>query len=320
MKTQIKTLMRTVPVTIDGETVQAEEPYQVHVPIIPKDWDQIVLTGATAVAAALVTASVIWSTTSVGGLLSLTVAPAVAYIAALAFDLSWILALGFEWLARYDSRKVWLPRLGGYLALVLAMTAVVVHGQITHHLAAGIVGAFVSALAKGAWTLLMHHHAKKFDPLTQQWVEKRMAHAGAQLAMVAVRRQLARAEDAFPPAPARITVDRVQDSTGHADATVRSAVRAAVDTMPDATPDEIAEMLARVGIEVSPDTVADLSGHSAPKENGPGEKAVTDTVRGLVRIGVRDRDAVLASVQAVHGPDVNRDSVSRILRRATVKG
>ncbi|MHA6761837.1 protein transporter Sec31 [Streptacidiphilus sp. PAMC 29251] len=317
MKTQLKTLMRTVPITIDGETVQAEQPYQVHVPVEPRDWDQIVLAGATGVAAALVTASVIWSTTSVGGLLSMTVTAAVAYIAALAFDLSWILALGFEWLARYDRKKVWLPRIGGYLALALAMTAVIVHGQITHHLAAGVVGAFVSALAKGAWTLLMHHHAKRFDPLTQQWVDKRTAQAGAQLAMVAIRRQLARAEDALPPAPARVTVNRVTDHSGHADATVRSAVRAAVETMPDATPDEIVEQLARVGIEVSADTVADLSGHSSPKENGSAEKAVTDTVRGLVRIGVRDQDAVLSSVQAVHGPDVNRDSVTRILRRVT---
>lgn len=265
MKAREITLYRQVAHTVDGVTRTVTEPYTVQVPQPPRDWDRIVLAAVSALVGAMVVASVVWSTTSVGGLLARAVLAPVAYTAAGVFDAAWIACLAVEWLSRYDARKAVLPRRAGHLALLLAMAAVGANGWLTGSIAVGLVGATISAIAKGVWTVLMRFYAKPLDPLTEQWVEQELSQAGARLAMLPVRRQLARAEGLLaaertalqltapePPTPVEAAVEAPAPlAVDRADGTARAAIRAAADTMPDATTDEIVTQLARLGITVT---------------------------------------------------------------------
>jgi hypothetical protein len=257
-----QTLTRSVPHTVGGDTRYVTVTDKVQVPIVPRDWDRLVKNGVSLVAVIVIIASVVWSTTSIGGLLARTVPAAVAYTAAVIFDATWITALAVEWLNRYNTAKAKLPRRVGHGALLLAMSAVCVHGWLAGSLWAGIVGGVISGLAKVVWTLVLHHHAQRLDDRTQLWVDQRSAEAGARLAMVAVGRLLADAEDTIGGAdvPVITTVEQQDQAPRRASGTVRSAVRAAVATMPDATAQDVVEQLARVGVDVDADTVSILMG------------------------------------------------------------
>lgn len=334
MKYRTEIRDRTVPHTIDGDTRMVTEPYTVQVPIPPRDWDRIVLSGVTTATIAVVAASVVWSTTSIGSLLSRSVPAPVAYLAAAAFDLAWITCMAVEWLARYDTRKAALPRIAGWIALALAMAAVGIEGSLTGSGWVGLVGALVSALAKGMWTVTMRHTAKPLDNRSRQWVEQQTAEAGARLALAAVRRQVARADAQYNAEAAALALSAPpalpapEPETGQPDtvsATVRSAVRAARSTMPGAAPADIAATLTGLGIPVTPDTVRQLSGQDADTTDSSSgqvlhlaaqpEMTIADTVRTVLASGVRDPDKVLSAVRAVHGQHVAKDTVDRTLRR-----
>lgn len=194
VKTRTKTRTRQVLHSIDGIAEMVDEEYDVQVDVLPYDWDHIVLNGLTIAAISLVGISLAWSTASVGDLLD-RVAPAfIAYTGALAFDGAWIACLAAEYLARHDAKKAAPPRNAGRIALLVAMAAVFAHGATNGSPWAGVVGALISALAKYVWGLVMRHHATELDPLSRQWLEKRTARIGAELALSSGRRQLARVE------------------------------------------------------------------------------------------------------------------------------
>ncbi|MER6515118.1 hypothetical protein ABT158_50540, partial [Nonomuraea sp. NPDC001636] len=154
MRTRTIVETRKVPHTIDGKTVLVDDEYTVHVPLPPRDWDQIVRSGVTAVAGGIAAASIIWTTSSIGALFDRATNPAAAYAAAAVFDLAWIACMALEWLARFDPDRATLPRLAGWGALLIAMVAVVVEGDATGQLQAGLVGATVSGLAHGRRAIL----------------------------------------------------------------------------------------------------------------------------------------------------------------------
>lgn len=194
MRTHTVRRSRLVPHTVDGHTELILERYDAEVPQPPRDWDRIVRTSVTCCAALLVTVSLGWSTASIGALLDRTVIAPAAYGAALAFDVTWITCMAVEWLFRYDRRRARLPRRAGHVALLIAMGAIFAHGWLDGQEVVGAVGAVVSGLAKGGWTVVMSVHSRPLDDRTRQWVEKRRAALDAQLALVAVRRDHQRAE------------------------------------------------------------------------------------------------------------------------------
>lgn len=264
MKTRTETRHRRVPHTVNGDTRWVDEPYTVHVPVPPHDWDRIVLAGVSAVTVLAVSASVVWSTASIGDLLALAVPAFAAYLAAGTFDLAWIACLAVEWLARYDTRKARLPRIAGHIALVVAMAAVTVHGWLTASFEVGLVGAAVSALAKGVWTVVLRHHAKHLDPLTQQWVDQKTAEAGAQLAVASISRQVSRVQGQHAALLAASATDRTE-----ADASTPAPDDAQPDTPDaqamerDASPDALQVKSLRVNTEPITKTAAILAASSA---------------------------------------------------------
>ncbi|KDN84396.1 hypothetical protein [Kitasatospora cheerisanensis] len=320
-----------------------EEEYTVAV---PRDWDRAVLGGVAAGTGVLLALAVTWSTDSIGSLLALSgVLPPVAYGVAATFDAAWIICMALEWLARHDPRRATAPRIGGFLALGISMAAIAANGFRAGGktgLAVGVIGALVSLIAKGVWTLAIRATARELSPVAQQYVARRQAAAGAELALAVVERQLERSRghlaayrEAYgTTAPETVTVDRPlpdpdkpSGQPGRASATVRSAVRAALATTPDADAEELVEALARIGIDTDADTVRSLSGQQPDSPDSRSAQVlalaphapndtITDTVRSAVRTVGNDLDAVLAAVRRVHGTSIKRETVRRLLSRS----
>ncbi|MEU8968130.1 protein transporter Sec31 [Streptomyces monashensis] len=278
MKTRRIERTRLVPHTVDGETEMVLDREIIQVPAPPADWDQRVRTAVTVGAAILVTVSITWTTASVGALLAMSTVAAVAYAAGLAFDATWIMCMGAEWLLRYDPKRAALPRRAGHWALTVSMGAVFAHGYLSHEWIVGAVGALVSALAKGGWMIAMRVHARPLDARTQQWVTKRRATVDGQLAMIPIRRELQRGQAMLD------AEQRALNGPGSAD--------------PD---------------ESGPDPQSG-SGNPLPTATGP--MTVKDAVRTAKDSGITEPDAVLRYVRKVADANAKPETVARYLRLA----
>nr|WP_119589817.1 protein transporter Sec31 [Streptomyces scabiei] len=273
MKT--RTTTQLVPHTVDGKTRHV--PIQVPAPAPPRDWDQLVLNGVTGIAALVLAASVVWSTASIGDLLARAVHPAAAYGAAIVFDLVWIACMAVEWLARHDADGAPTARRAGRVSLLVAMGAVGAHGWLAGYVVIGIVGAVVSALAKGLWTVVLNHQTPPLDERTRAWIHAELAEAGASLALIPVRRRLQRAHGLV------------------------AAERAALAS-PDSDPDQSGQS------EDDPD--------EAPQPSAVGPMTVKDAVRTAKDSGITDPDAVLRYVHQVADANAKAETVARYLRLA----
>lgn len=276
MKTRTEQRTRLVPHEVNGDTELVLDRYTVEVPLPPRDWDRIILVGVTTTAALLLAACVVWSTANIGDLLArVAVAPA-AYGAAIAFDLAWIVFMAVEWLARYDPRRAELPRRAGHVALLVAMVAIGAHGWIAGQKSIGLISAVVSGIVKAVWTVVLRHHAKPLDAKTQQWVDKKRAAAGGELAMVAVSRELLRA---------RAQIE---------------AEQAALRTNPDADPD---------GSGRAPE---DPDAEEVPAIAGP--MTIADAVRTATDSGFNDPEKILSYVRTVADANAKPETVARYVR------
>jgi len=277
VKTRKIPTTRLVPHTVDGETELVEEIQYTEVPVPPRDWDQAVRTAVTIGAVVLVAVSLVWTTASVGGLLAESVHPAVAYGAGAAFDSAWIMCMGVEWLLRYDPDRAATPRTAGHWALAVSMGAVFAHGYlIADQWAVGLVGALVSALAKGGWTITMRVHARPLDHRTQQWVTKRRSALDGQLAMIPVRRELQRG---------RALIDAEQRSLAD--------VGSADPDRPDESADDPDPQILTIR---------------------PGLVTTKGAVQDAWDSGIRERDAVIRTVAKATGRAPSPDTVDRYLR------
>ncbi|MEV7389602.1 protein transporter Sec31 [Streptomyces sp. NPDC091215] len=275
-----RTRTELVPHTVDGKTRMV--PVEIPVPAPPRDWDRAVLTGVTTIAALVVTASVIWSTASIGDLLTRVVIAPAAYGAAIVFDLVWIACMAVEWLSRYDEDSARLPRNAGHGALLVAMGAVAAHGWLAGYAVIGIVGAVVSGLAKGLWTVVLRHQTPQLDPRTREFLRQELADAGVTLAVMPVRRRVQRAQ------------------------AMAEAERIALGPGPDADPDESGQ-----GAD-GPD------GEDAPSTSGP--MTIKDAVRTALDSGISDPDRVLAYVRKVADANAKAETVATYIRRAKLAG
>jgi hypothetical protein len=278
-RTQTIERTRLVPHTIDGQTELVLERQQIEVPVAPRDWDQAVTAAVTVMAVVLLTVSVCWSTSSIGSLLSRVVDSAAAYGGALAFDTLWIMCTAVQWLKRTEPAAAKKAEIAGRWALVAAMAAVFADGYLSGETVIGIVGAAVSALAKGGTSLAMLVHARPLDSRTQQWVEKRRADVGGQLALIPVHRELQRGQAAVDAERRRL------------------------------------ELLADAG-SADPDQSGQSADRPDPASAPVDRRSLTtkDAVRIAWDSGIRDRDDVLHDAAQRLGRPVSPDSVDRYLR------
>ncbi|XUM01245.1 protein transporter Sec31 [Streptomyces venezuelae ATCC 10712] len=280
MRTRTEQRERLVPHTIDGETKLVTEPYDVEVPLSPRDWDHIVLTGALAIVAVGLAIVIVWSTSSIGDLLVRTnVSDVIAYAAATGFSLGWIVCMALEWLARYDPARVRRPRAAGHVFLAADMAAVCVHGWLADSFTVGIIGAVLSGGAKALYTLVLDHQAAPLDSRTQQWVTIKRGEIGSRLALGAARRQLTREESRAAAEEAALRTTQT----------------------PDSDPDDETE---RPDAEVVPINSLVLT--------------VKDAVQTAWDSGIRDKDTATRYVSRAMGRAASPETVDRYLRALRV--
>jgi hypothetical protein len=281
MRTRTEPRTRLVPHTIDGETLMVTEEYTVDVPLPPRDWDHIVLTGAQVAVAVFLAIVIVWSTSSIGDLLARAVSEsAIAYAAATGFSAGWIVCMAFEWLNRYDPQRIRRPRSAGHAFLAADMAAVCIHGWVVDSFTVGVIGAVLSGGAKWLWTIALDHQAAPLDARTQQWVAVKRGQVGSRLALGAVRRQLTRVESRA------------------------AAEEAALRTSPDADPD-------------GPDDPADGTDADILPIN-PSGLTMKDAVRTAWDSGIRDKTSVTRYVSSAMGRAASPETVDRYLRALKV--
>ncbi|MFK0140689.1 protein transporter Sec31 [Streptomyces murinus] len=273
MKTRRIERNRLVSHTVDGTTRMVSVPETIEVPVPPRDWDQIALSTVTVIVTLLVASCVVWSTVSVGDLLSRVVIAPAAYGAATVFDLAWIALMIIEWLARYTPTRATKARWGGGIALTVAMGAVGAHGWLAGDAATGIIGAVVSGLAKGTWTILLDYQAMPLDRRTAAFLEQELAEAGAELSRVPVQRRVNRSRalvEAERRAMATGTGSADPDQSGQPEddpdsniipinpsgLTMKDAVRTAWDSGVRDDNEAVRYVARATGKAPSPDTVA----------------------------------------------------------------
>lgn len=226
-----------VPVTRQGRTHQVPmEMPAPEAPRIPRDWDQIALRAALAVAGVLTIAAIVWSTVSIGALLG----GAPGYIAATVFDASWGVSLLMEWLARYRPEKRRKAQKIGWVLLAISMAAIAAHGWNSGSVALAAIGAAVSLIAKLMWHMVMGHVHRDLRPETVAWVsaEEEEAHAMLATATVGRKAEKARAEAAAH----RLAMEHLYG--GGAAYTVEQEHAAPAVTEVEATDEEVLERAA----------------------------------------------------------------------------
>jgi hypothetical protein len=172
------TRYRTETTVIDGVPSTRRVPYADWEPVPPRDWDEVVLRGITAVAILFTVIAVVATTASVGGLLSAMVPALVAYAMGAVFTLAWLYCLGFEWLDRIAPHRARPAKVAGVVVLLISMGAVFTYGYGLGQPWAGGFGATIDLLAKGSWWLLLRQHAVPLDEGVAHWVtdqEQRLA-------------------------------------------------------------------------------------------------------------------------------------------------
>jgi hypothetical protein len=277
VKTRRETRQQLVPHTIDGTTRMVPDDIPVDIPVPPRDWDRIALGTATGIVAIALLGCVAFSTASIGDLLDRVTPTPAAYGAALLFDLAWIGCTIIEWLGRYTPDRVRKARVGGYIALAVAMGAVAAHGWLAGNAATGIVGAVVSGLAKGLWAVVLDYQAAPLSRRDAAFFEQELSEAAVELARVPVRRRVNRARALAEAERIALEADR-----GSAD--------------PD-RPDESAD-----------DPDADVLAIR------PGAVTTKDAVRIAWDAGFRDEQACARYVAKVTGSMPSPDTVKRYLR------
>ncbi|MGW5616255.1 hypothetical protein [Streptomyces sp. NPDC003877] len=177
---------RTITDTVNGIPVDYDIPDTTPpAPRLPFNLDNLLRKALFAAAILMTIGAIVWGTVAIGGMLSLLAPAWAAYLVAGVFDAGWAACLVAEWLLRYDSKRAELPRRAGIAMLVVSMAAIVVHGSFSGSWGwvVGIVGALVSAAAKGVWAIGMHTIRIKLDPKYEAYLRALQQQAGTEMAL-----------------------------------------------------------------------------------------------------------------------------------------
>lgn len=214
------------------------------------------------------------SVAAIGALFSTFVPPYVAYSVAAVFDGLWIYALLGEWMSQTHPKARLACQLAGVFFMLVSMAAIILAAIQLHMVAAGIIASLVPLGVKAAWWLRLETTTHRLPVAYQIRLERERDKVHTALAMeiesrelAQVRRQTARIErqavtellameaESGIAEHLLVTREAPQGVPTGPSPTVRSAVRAAVATTPDASVQDIVEQLARVGVDVTEDTV-----------------------------------------------------------------
>lgn len=300
MKLRQVTRSRQVTEVLDGEEVTYDEQYPEMVPTIPFNLDALLRRALFAAAILMTAGAIVWGTVAIGGMLTLLAPPWAAYLVAGVFDMAWAACLAAEYINRYDEEKAKLPRNAGIGALAISMAAIVLHGHIEQALLVGIVGAFVSLVAKGIWLIAMETGRVRLDKGYQKLLRQRQQKAGLHQALAQSKRDqmmadaktarlLAALEAEF--GAAITTVERVDEEP------ITEAI----------TADHDREQL------MSTEAINPLTSTNTDRE-GP---SIADLAREQIAL-TEDNKVAVAAILAAR-PDANEASVGAAVRRERKK-
>lgn len=186
-----ETRYRPVTTHVFGEEQTDYEPYEVEVPIPPRDYDRYLMRFLMAVAMVSTVIAVVWSTASISRLLSLVVTtPGIAIAGASLFELLWIVCLVAEWLMRGQPDRAKPMQIAGWIAVTFVVTAVIVEGFHEQERAAGIVGGAVSLMAKGSWWVVFRVRQVKLRRPIASWLQRNLEDIAAAEALLAFKQQI----------------------------------------------------------------------------------------------------------------------------------
>ncbi|MFI1562178.1 hypothetical protein ACH4ZX_03790 [Streptomyces sp. NPDC020490] len=226
MRTPFRHPTRTITENVHGVDVSYDIPDTA--PRLPFNLDAALRRALFTFAVAMTAGAIVWGTVAIGGMLQLLAPPWAAYLVAGVFDAGWAACLIAEWLLRYDHTRAALPQKAGLAMLAVSMAAIVLDGHRNDAVLVGIVGALVSAAAKGVWAIGMHTIRIKLDPKYEAYLRTLQQQTGTEqaLALSEWDRQLTQnrtvklrlALEARRPAETAVNqlVDRPQSAPVHA--------------------------------------------------------------------------------------------------------
>ncbi len=174
---------RTVTEVVHGVPVEYDVPHVDTTPRLPFNLDATLRRTLFTLAICMTLGAIIWGTVAIGGMLTLLAPPWAAYLVAGVFDAGWAACLIAEWLLRYDTTRAALPRKAGKAMLAVSMAAIILDGHRNQALLVGIVGALVSAAAKGVWAIGMHTIRINLDPKYEAYLRALQQQAGTEQAL-----------------------------------------------------------------------------------------------------------------------------------------
>ncbi|MBX9392254.1 hypothetical protein K4749_01235 [Streptomyces sp. TRM72054] len=265
---------KTITENINGVTVDYQIPdTSPPPPRLPFNLDATLRRALFAAAVLMTIGAIVWGTVAIGSMLSLLAPAWAAYLVAGVFDAGWAACLIAEWLLRYDSRRAKAPRNAGLAMLAVSMAAIVIHGVLAAAVLVGIVGALVSAAAKGVWAIGMHTIRIKLDPKYEAYLRTLQQQTGTEQAL------------ALGEWDRRITEDRTVKLRLALEAR-RPPVEPTVDQIPDraqSTPVQAADQPVNQ-VEVTPEPVMVQAVQAAvnrPAQSGSIDEQVTELLRRL---------------------------------------
>ncbi|GAA2199894.1 hypothetical protein [Streptomyces bangladeshensis] len=212
---------QTVTENVNGVTVDYEIPDTTTPPRLPFNLDATLRRLLFVFAITMTAGAILWGTVAIGGMLQLLAPAWAAYLVAGVFDAGWAACLIAEWLLRYDSTRAQAPRNAGVAMLVVSMAAIITHGSLAGSWGwiVGIVGALVSAAAKGVWAIGMHTIRIKLDPKYEAYLRTLQQQTGTEQAlalgerdrMLTQARTVALRLALEARRPAETTVDQITD-------------------------------------------------------------------------------------------------------------
>lgn len=188
------TRYRLETTTINGVPETEEVPYTAWEPAPPRDWDGLILRGATCVAVGVSVLAVTSTAASIGGLLDKLVLAPIAYGVACIFSVSWLVCQALEYVARLEPERARKARRAGWIFLLVSMGAVVAFGADKDELVAGGVGAVVDLIAKGLCVLVLEQYAVPLSRGVSHWLRRRKEKLTADAAVTGHRQRLDRVE------------------------------------------------------------------------------------------------------------------------------
>ncbi|WP_328427860.1 hypothetical protein [Streptomyces sp. NBC_00443] len=185
-----------VPVTYKGETKMVKREWTEEVPRLPLNLDLLYVRAAVCVAVLLTGVAVVWSTMAIGRQLGHLVPehPDVGYLGAASFELPWVTCLAISWVLRNQPDKAKPVNIAGWIGLGIVVAAIILDGYRVDAIEVGILGAFVSVVAKGLWWVIIGLFHVELDDDRAGWLNSKRQDLAVERVMLGEQQRMSGTE------------------------------------------------------------------------------------------------------------------------------